>query len=68
MLGGLFIYNYLTLDMPGAKSWLDGRGFQFFLQAVIFGQGLGFAAGWLWRLMTERGNQADEQHKGTEPK
>lgn len=60
MLGGLFAYNYLTLDLPGAESWLGGRGLPAFLQAVILGQGIGFLAGWLWRLMAERGDQAEQ--------
>lgn len=67
MLGGLFIYNYLALDMPGAQSWLGGRGLTAFLQAVILGQGAGFAIGWVWRLMAERGNQAEEQQDGPKP-
>jgi len=28
------------------------------LQAVLIGQGLGFALGWFWRLSSEGGNQA----------
>jgi beta-N-acetylhexosaminidase len=49
LAGGLVTYNYLVLDMPGAAAWLAGRGFPAFLQAIVFGQVLGFLAGWAWR-------------------
>jgi hypothetical protein len=61
MLGGLLVYNYLTLDMPGAENWLGGRGLTAFLQAIILGQGIGFLIGWSWRLMAERGDQTEQQ-------
>jgi beta-N-acetylhexosaminidase len=66
MLGGLVVYNYLTLDMPGAGAWLDGRGFPAFLQAVILGQAIGFLGGWLWRSTAERGDQADQQQDSSQ--
>jgi beta-N-acetylhexosaminidase len=60
LLGGLAAYNYLILEMPGSVAWLEGRGLSAFLQAILFGQGSGFAVGWFWRLMTERPKQAQE--------
>jgi beta-N-acetylhexosaminidase len=60
-LGGLAAYNYLILGFPGGNGWLAGRGFPAFLQAVLIGQGIGFAAGWIWRLAAEGGDQAQEQ-------
>lgn len=60
LAGGLLAYNYLILDFPGGADWLDGRGLPAFFQAVLIGQGIGFAIGWLWRLATEGGNQAQE--------
>ncbi|RPH61796.1 MAG: hypothetical protein EHM81_03530 [Chloroflexi bacterium] len=58
LFGGLVAYNYLVLGLWGANEWLDGRGLAGFLQAVLIGQGLGFALGWFWRLSSEGGNQA----------
>ncbi len=58
LFGGLVAYNYLVLGLWGANEWLDGRGLSGFLQAVLIGQGLGFALGWFWRLSSEGGNQA----------
>ncbi len=60
LLGGLAAYNYLVLEMPGSLFWLDDRGLPAFLQAILFGQSIGFLGGWIWRLMTERGKQTQE--------
>lgn len=60
LLGGLVAYNYLVLEMPGSLFWLDDRGLPAFLQAILFGQSIGFLGGWIWRLMTERGKQTQE--------
>jgi beta-N-acetylhexosaminidase len=61
LAGGLIAYNYLILGFPGGEIWLNGRGLPAFLQAVLTGQGVGFAIGWFWRLAAESGNQTDEQ-------
>jgi hypothetical protein len=61
LAGGLITYNYLVLGFPGGGVWLDGRGLPAFLQAVLIGQGIGFAIGWFWRLAAESGDQAQEQ-------
>jgi beta-N-acetylhexosaminidase len=61
LAGGLITYNYLVLGFPGGGVWLDGRGLPAFLQAVLIGQGVGFAIGWFWRLAAEGGDQAQEQ-------
>ncbi|MCX6081693.1 MAG: hypothetical protein NTW32_19375 [Chloroflexi bacterium] len=58
LAGGLFAYNYLALGFPWGDLWLDGRGLPAFLQAVLTGQGAGFAIGWFWRLAAESGKQA----------
>ena len=58
LAGGLIAYNYLALGLPWGDLWLDGRGLPAFLQAVLMGQGLGFAVGWFWRLAAESGDQA----------
>jgi len=49
LLGGLATYNYLIFELPGAVGWLNERGLAAFLQAVLLGQIIGFAAGWAWR-------------------
>jgi len=49
LLGGLAVYNYLILELPGTQSWLNERGLAAFLQAVIIGQVIGFGLGWAWR-------------------
>jgi beta-N-acetylhexosaminidase len=61
LAGGLIPYNYLVLGFPGGGAWLEGRGLPAFLQAVLIGQGIGFAIGWFWRLAAESGDQAQEQ-------
>lgn len=61
LAGGLITYNYLVLGFPGGGIWLDGRGLPAFLQAVLIGQGIGFAIGWFWRLAAESGNQTQDQ-------
>jgi beta-N-acetylhexosaminidase len=61
LTGGLLTYNYLILGFPGGGLWLDGRGLPAFLQAVLIGQGVGFAVGWFWRLAAESGDQTQEQ-------
>ncbi len=61
LAGGLITYNYLALGFPWGELWLDGRGLPAFLQAVLTGQGIGFAVGWFWRLAAESGHQAQEQ-------
>lgn len=60
LLGSLAAYNYLVLEMPGSTFWLGDRGLPAFLQAILLGQIIGFLAGWVWRLMAERRNQAQE--------
>lgn len=64
LVGGLVAYNYLALGFPLGETWLDGRGLPAFLQAVLTGQGIGFAVGWFWRLATESGDQAQQQKNG----
>ncbi len=61
LAGGLIAYNYLALGFPGGDVWLDGRGLPAFLQAVLTGQGVGFAVGWFWRLAAESGDQTQQQ-------
>ena len=58
LAGGLIAYNYLVLGFPWGEIVLNGRGLPAFLQAVLTGQGVGFAVGWFWRLSAESGNQA----------
>lgn len=60
-LGGVLAYNYLVLGFPGGDRWLDGRGLSAFLQVVLIGQAVGFALGWLWRLASEGGYQAQKK-------
>ena len=60
LLGGLIAYNYLVLEMPGSLFWLDDRGLPAFLQAILFGQSIGFLGGWVWRLVTERSKKTQE--------
>ena len=60
LLGGLAAYNYLVLELPGSGWWLGERGLPAFLQAILFGQSIGFMLGWVWRLMTERRKQTQE--------
>lgn len=61
LAGGLIFYNYLALRFPWGELWLDGRGLPAFMQAVLIGQGVGFAVGWFWRLAAESGDQTHQQ-------
>jgi beta-N-acetylhexosaminidase len=61
LAGGLIAYNYLALGFPWGELWLDGRGLPAFLQAVLIGQGVGFAVGWFWRLAAESGDQTQQK-------
>jgi beta-N-acetylhexosaminidase len=60
LLGGLAAYNYLVLEMPGSVLWVDDQGMSAFVQAILLGQIIGFLGGWVWRLVSKRGNQAQE--------
>jgi beta-N-acetylhexosaminidase len=62
LFGGLAAYNYLMLDMPGAASWLEGRGLPAFIQAIIFGQALGALAVWVWKLTSQRNEKTEQEH------
>ena len=61
LVGGLIFYNYLALGFPWGELWLDGRGLPAFLQAILIGEGVGFAVGWFWRLAAESGEQTHQQ-------
>jgi beta-N-acetylhexosaminidase len=60
LLGGLAAYNYLVLELPGGALWVNEQGLSAVLQAILFGQSIGFLAGWGWRLMAERRKKTQE--------
>lgn len=60
LLGGLAAYNYLALELPGGALWVNEQALSAFLQAILFGQSIGFLLGWFWRLMAERRKQTQE--------
>ncbi len=59
-MGGLLAYNYLILSFPGSIEWLQDRDFTAFLQAIVFGQLMGFVGGWGWKLSAERAEQTKQ--------
>jgi beta-N-acetylhexosaminidase len=48
LVGGLVAYNYLVLGLPGGTDWLTSNGLTGTLVVVLFGEMLGFGAGWVW--------------------
>lgn len=54
LIGGMFIYIYLAINMPGSKSMLEQLGTWGVLLVVIIGALIGAGATWLWQMMESR--------------
>lgn len=48
IVGGLLVYNYLALGLPGSQNWTMHNGVWGVLALTILGEMLGWGAGWLW--------------------
>jgi beta-N-acetylhexosaminidase len=49
LLGGLLVYNYLALGLPGASEALQAGGGGVLIGFTILGEAAGVLAAWLWR-------------------
>lgn len=48
LLGGLLVYNYLALSLPGAAETLKAGGGGALVGLVLLGEALGALGAWLW--------------------
>jgi beta-N-acetylhexosaminidase len=51
MIGGMFTYTYLSVNMPGSKSLLEQSGIWGVMLFVVVGALIGVGAVWLWQMM-----------------
>lgn len=49
LIGGLLVYTYLALGMPGSVKLQEDLGAWGILLATLLGCGLGIGVAWLWR-------------------
>ena len=54
LIGGMFMYIYLAINMPGSESMLKQMGIWGVLLFVIIGAGIGAGAAWIWQMMDFR--------------
>ncbi len=54
LIGGMFTYIYLAINMPGSKPLLNDMGTWGVILLVIFGAGIGAAAIWVWQRLDLR--------------
>ena len=54
LIGGLLLYNYLALDLPGSQSFLDALGAMAGFVFGLVGSGLGLVAAYLWARYEDR--------------
>jgi hypothetical protein len=50
LVGGLFVYNYLALGLPGAADALQSGDGGALVGLVLIGQMLGALGAWVWML------------------
>ena len=46
--GGLVVYNYFALAMPGSSEFASANGMSGVLVLTVLGLLVGWGAGWLW--------------------
>lgn len=54
LIGGMFTYIYLAIDMPGSKPLLNEMGTWGVIFLVIIGAGIGAGAIWIWQRLDLR--------------
>jgi beta-N-acetylhexosaminidase len=54
LIGGMFTYTYLAINMPGTESLLSQLGTWGVLLLVLIGAAVGAAAIWIWQVMELR--------------
>ncbi len=57
LAGGLLVYNYISLGLPGGPEFALGSGIGGILLMVCSGLILGWAGGWLWLRQTGRSSE-----------
>jgi hypothetical protein len=48
VLGGLLVYDYVVMGLPGGVSWPSANGLPGLLGLVFLGELAGFFLAWLW--------------------
>jgi beta-N-acetylhexosaminidase len=51
LIGGMFMYIYLAINMPGSETMLKQMGIWGVILFVLIGAGLGAGGTWLWKMM-----------------
>jgi hypothetical protein len=54
LIGGMFMYFYLAINMPGSETMLQQLGTWGVVLFVLIGAVLGVAGSWLWQMMELR--------------
>jgi beta-N-acetylhexosaminidase len=54
LIGGMFTYIYLAINMPGSEPVLDQMGIWGLIIFVIMGAGIGAGATWIWQMLELR--------------
>jgi beta-N-acetylhexosaminidase len=54
LIGGMFMYFYLAINMPGSETMLQQLGTWGVILFVLIGAILGAAGSWLWQMMEVR--------------
>jgi beta-N-acetylhexosaminidase len=54
LIGGMFLYIYLAINMPGSEIMLKQFGTWGVVLFVLFGSSLGAAGSWLWQMIELR--------------
>ncbi len=54
LIGGMFIYIYLAINMPGSESMLKQMGTWGVMLFVIIGSAIGAGAAWIWQMREEQ--------------
>lgn len=49
VIGGLVLYCYLALYLPGSNEWIDKMGTWGILISTCVGISIGWCGGWIWR-------------------
>ena len=54
LIGGLLIYSYLAVGLPGSETLIQSRGLVGVSVATILGSVLGACIGWIWVALSNR--------------
>ena len=54
LIGGMFMYIYLAINMPGSESMLKQMGAWGVMLFVVIGAGIGAGTTWIWQMMDLR--------------